>query len=88
VYIGPKTTVQSAETAPSTNGIAAKRLEGGNPADRAAVREALQQWQQDSDLAGLRDEDALAKMPVAEREACQTLWAEVEALLQKTRGAK
>jgi serine/threonine protein kinase/Flp pilus assembly protein TadD len=47
----------------------------------AAVAQTLQHWQTDTDLAGLRDTDALAKLPQAERAACQKLWADVGALL-------
>jgi hypothetical protein len=45
----------------------------------------LQHWQRDPDLAGLRDEAALAKLPPAEREASRKLWAEADSLLQKAR---
>jgi hypothetical protein len=40
------------------------------------------------DLAGLRDEVALAKLPVDEQKACRALWAEVDALLKKAQDAK
>jgi hypothetical protein len=40
-------------------------------------------WQQDSDLAGLRDPDAVARLPADERQACQQLWADVAALLKQ-----
>ena len=36
-----------------------KRLEGGKPEDRQAVRATLEHWQRDTDLAGVRDADAL-----------------------------
>jgi hypothetical protein len=61
----------------------ARRLEGGQAQDRPAVVAKLRHWQGDADLAGLRDPAALAKLPAEEREACQKLWAEVEALLKK-----
>jgi serine/threonine-protein kinase len=63
----------------------AKLLDGNNPQVRGAVEQRLQHWQKDADLAGLRDKDAVAKLPAEEQEACQKLWAEVEALLQKAR---
>jgi hypothetical protein len=59
-------------------------MESGKPADRAAVQQALRHWQEDSDLAGIRDAAALAKLPAEERTACEKLWADVAALLQKT----
>ena len=36
-------------------------------------------------LAGVRDPEALAKLPDEEAEAWRVLWTEVRALLQKTR---
>jgi hypothetical protein len=62
-----------------------KLLEGGQPEARATVRQRLEHWKVDTGLAGLRDETALAKRPADEQNACRALWAEVEALLQKTR---
>jgi tetratricopeptide (TPR) repeat protein len=61
-----------------------RQLETGNPADRAAVRRQMLQWQQDNDLAGLRDAAALARMPAEEQKAFIQLWADVAALLKKT----
>jgi serine/threonine-protein kinase len=51
----------------------------------AAVRQTLQHWQTDPDLAGLRDARELAKLPAEERETCGLLWAEVEALVKGAR---
>ena len=52
--------------------------------DRTLVRQILQHWQEDSDLAGVRG-DALAKRPQSERDAWKKLWADVEAALARTR---
>jgi serine/threonine-protein kinase len=60
-----------------------KQLKTGKPADRAAVQEALRYWQKDTDLASIRDAAALAKLPAEERKACEKLWADVAALLNK-----
>jgi serine/threonine-protein kinase len=60
-----------------------KQLESGQPAERAAVQRALRHWQKDSDLAGLRDKTAQAKLPADEQKACTQLWADVAALLKK-----
>jgi hypothetical protein len=38
-----------------------------NPADRLEAQQALQHWQSDVDLAGIRDPAALAKLPADER---------------------
>jgi len=53
------------------------------PIDKAGVRTALRRWQTDPDLASIRDSAALAKLPGAEREACQHLWQELAALSAK-----
>ena len=45
-----------------------KRLEAAKPADRAEIRKALPRWREDPDLAGLRDPDALNRLPPAERQ--------------------
>jgi serine/threonine protein kinase/Flp pilus assembly protein TadD len=42
---------------------------------RPKVQKSMQHWQQDPDLAGVRDAAALAKLPEAERAAWQKLWA-------------
>jgi hypothetical protein len=42
----------------------------------------LRRWKADPDLAGVRDEEALATLPGAERRAWRDLWAEVEALIE------
>jgi hypothetical protein len=60
-----------------------RQLQTGKPADRAAVPKVLKHWQQDSDLVGLRDAAALARLPAEERAACERLWADVSALLAK-----
>jgi serine/threonine-protein kinase len=57
-------------------------LEAVKPADLKALRGwSLTGWQTDPALAGVRDETALAKLPDAEREQWQRLWADVAALL-------
>jgi serine/threonine-protein kinase len=61
----------------------AKQLESGKPEDRADVQEQLRHWQEDADLAGLRDPDSVAKLPADEQEACRKLWADVAALLKQ-----
>ena len=62
----------------------AKVLDGGNePVRKQAVAQTLAHWKQDVDLASIRDEGALAKLPDGERDAFRVLWADVEALLRK-----
>jgi tetratricopeptide (TPR) repeat protein/tRNA A-37 threonylcarbamoyl transferase component Bud32 len=60
----------------------AARLDG-KAKDRTAVGKALRRWQEDTDLAGLRDPDAVAKLPPLERDACRQLWADVERALAR-----
>jgi hypothetical protein len=47
------------------------------------VGQTLLHWQTDPDLAGVRDQALLAKLPEAERQEWAKLWAEVAALLVK-----
>jgi serine/threonine-protein kinase len=61
----------------------AKYLGPPKPANLALPRQALRHWQQDPDLAGVRDKAALAKLPEAERQEWAKLWGEVAALLAK-----
>jgi eukaryotic-like serine/threonine-protein kinase len=62
-----------------------KLIGGGEPEDRARIQQLLQHWQQGRDLASLRDAEALAKLPQAEREICRKLWADVATLIEKAR---
>jgi tetratricopeptide (TPR) repeat protein len=59
------------------------RLFASGAVGRSRLAQILSHWQQDSDLAGLRHKDALAKLPAEERAACEKLWADVAALLKK-----
>jgi hypothetical protein len=60
-----------------------KQCKSGGPAEAARARAALRHWQNDPDLACLRDKDAVAKLPAEERATCEKLWADVAALLKK-----
>jgi tetratricopeptide (TPR) repeat protein/tRNA A-37 threonylcarbamoyl transferase component Bud32 len=51
-------------------------------AGRPAVRQQLRRWLKDPDLAGVRDEPAMARLPEKERERWRKLWADVAALLK------
>jgi hypothetical protein len=59
------------------------RLDFGPPQVRPAVVQTLSHWQQDTDLAAIRDAAALAKLPADEQKALTQLWADVAALLKK-----
>jgi tetratricopeptide (TPR) repeat protein len=65
----------------------AKHLEVADAKTHQAVQQALQHWQKDLDFDSVRDKEALANLPEAERAAWQQLWAEVEALRQKAAAA-
>jgi Flp pilus assembly protein TadD len=60
-----------------------KILDSGPPQARQAISQTLQHWKADSDLAGLRDEAGLAKLPADEQEAYHALWDEVNRLLKR-----
>jgi serine/threonine-protein kinase len=48
--------------------------------NRTGLGKVMTLWQQDADLAAVRDPQALAKLPQPEREQWQRLWADVELL--------
>ena len=62
-----------------------KQLGFGKPADRAAALQALRHWQQDTDLAGIRDAAALVKLPADAQQSFTQLWADVAALLDQAK---
>jgi hypothetical protein len=55
---------------------------------KEAQRQRLAHWQQDSDLAAVRDKAALAQLPEDERRAWGQLWEDVAALLKKVEREK
>ena len=63
--------------------LRSKQVDQGTPQDRSAVQRMLRHWQQDPDLAGVRDPAALAELPEAERADWRKLWADAAALLKK-----
>jgi serine/threonine-protein kinase len=50
---------------------------------RQVIAKQLMSWRQDADLAGLRDGEALKALPAEERQACERLWADVEAFVRQ-----
>jgi tetratricopeptide (TPR) repeat protein len=62
------------------------RVGQGPPQARQEVARQLQHWLKDSDLAGLRDPQPIARLPAEERPACQRLWADVAAVLRQAEG--
>jgi len=57
----------------------------GTADKRKLVGERMRHWQTDADLAGIRDEAALGKLPAAEREEWRRLWADVARLINKSK---
>ena len=58
-------------------------LESAPPQARQAIVQTLDHWKKDSDLAGIREAKALAKLPADEQKAWRTLWADVDSLLNR-----
>ena len=50
------------------------------------MQRVLRHWRQDTDLTGIRDAAALAKLPADEQKAYTQLWADVAALFKKAEG--
>jgi len=67
-----------AELGQCTDAIAA-----GQPEACPSVVDRLQHWQRDCNLAGVRDAEALAKLPDAEQQSWREFWAEVATLTAK-----
>jgi Flp pilus assembly protein TadD len=65
-----------------------KVLESGPSQTRAKIVQTLNHWKKDSDLAGVRDALALARLPEEERKTWQELWADVDSLLNRAAGQK
>jgi tetratricopeptide (TPR) repeat protein/serine/threonine protein kinase len=63
--------------------FAVRSAQAKTAAGRTVVREQLGHWLKDPDLAAVRDEPSLAKLPEKEREAWRKSWADVAALLRK-----
>jgi serine/threonine-protein kinase len=61
----------------------AKLAERDDPALKKTIRERLTHWQQDPDLASVRDPEALNGLHEAERQAWRQLWDDVAALLRR-----
>jgi tetratricopeptide (TPR) repeat protein len=57
------------------------------PGNKEAVATNLRHWREDPDLAGVRDEAALARLPEAERAEWKALWDEAGRLLAKCQTA-
>jgi tetratricopeptide (TPR) repeat protein len=63
--------------------VLSETLVGGLPADRGLAKELLTLWQDEPDLAGLREPARLKMLAADERNAFLSLWAEVGAVLAR-----
>jgi tetratricopeptide (TPR) repeat protein len=61
------------------------RLLDQKPLEAFTIQFEMQHWQGDADLAGVRGEKELARLPAEERASWTKLWAEVAALRHKAR---
>jgi len=66
----------------------AKILDSGPAEMKAKVAPTLEHWKHDADLAGIRDQNELAKLPEEERAGLKRLWNEVDELLTKAAAGK
>jgi hypothetical protein len=65
----------------------AKKVHLGTAADRIQAGKALSQWQENAELAALREPDALDRLSADERKEFNELWTELAALLNRARVA-
>ena len=65
-----------------------KVLERGPAQMKTGVSQTLKHWKADADIAGIRDEIEMAKLPEVERAALQQLWKDVDQLLVRATGGK
>jgi serine/threonine-protein kinase len=64
-------------------GVWAKMLNGDSKAARNQAKTMLERWQVDPDLAGLREPEALDRLPLVERQEWHTFWNDVNALCKR-----
>jgi serine/threonine-protein kinase len=65
-----------------------RHLGSGAAGDRALLARTLRHWRDDADLSGVRDREALANLPEAERTEWQKLWSDVARSLRQTGSPK
>jgi hypothetical protein len=63
--------------------LCSKNLDTGNAKDRDFAARTLRHWNACPDLAGIRDSEALAKLPQAEQDEWQALWNDVDSFLKR-----
>ena len=68
--------------------IWALRHRFGKPGDRTVAATAVRAWQGNEDYSGVREEQALSRLPADERRAWQTFWAKVAMLAARDPNAR
>jgi tetratricopeptide (TPR) repeat protein len=63
------------------------QFHGGGVKSAVALTKTMPLWLREPDLAGVRDTQALAKLPKAEQEAWQVFWSDVAKLLKQAQGS-
>jgi tetratricopeptide (TPR) repeat protein len=61
-----------------------QRFDDSNAEIKTRIRQGLQSWWDDPDLAGVHDKDALARLSEKERDQWLLLWSNMETLLRRT----
>jgi tetratricopeptide (TPR) repeat protein len=61
-------------------------LDGEPNKTRTEVAKEMRRWQQDKDFAVVREPEALGRLPAAEQQTWQNLWADVADTLARARG--
>ena len=65
-----------------------KALEAAKPDQGGAIAQTLAHWQADTDLAGVRESEAVGALPEAERMGWQTLWTNDALALARAQARK
>jgi hypothetical protein len=55
---------------------------------RPVVIQQMQHWLADTDFAGVRGREALARLPAEERQGWQKLWSDVSGMLTRAQATK
>ena len=58
------------------------------PGNKEMVAKTMNHWKGDADLAGIRDDAELAKLPEDERAVFRKLWEDVDGLLARVTGGE
>jgi serine/threonine-protein kinase len=65
-----------------------RMLDSGSQPDRLLIKPRLAHLWADPDLAGMLDQASLGELPPPERQECQALWSEIDALIMRAQTIK